>query len=439
MRAVTYPGHHPGPGQWLDVVSGTLDTAMGWLEVARLPTTADDEALRRVRDAEELGRFAYQLLQELDGADADQIPHQIVGPFQRWVRGLGIGNSIFFRADHVANYELARFYLDESLKNVDDPSPSLRRALDSVEWPFLRLTVPSQAMGMLPHFAIVGHELGHAIQERIALGSNIVDPTALLSAIRRRLEEENLPSGRATDLEMHKVLASWIQEFKSDAVALLIAGPAFLFALSGFFEISGGSYGISPTHPPSDLRRRLVLERLRAGAPGHAEVFERVTGMRIEDDSNSPNVARLPGAAELYSELKARYGAEQAAICVEVLPLAEEIAAAVFDEAEIMMTRDAPDMIYRPEQLERDLLDHLDPLCALIPPIETRHEGVARPASLSGTLNVGWAALLTRLDDIGRPTAGATGSETMRMEKLHELLLKGVELAEARTMWDERP
>ncbi len=439
LGSVTYPGHHPGPEKWLDVVSGVLDTAVGYLATAADPTTSDDGASQYVTDAEMLGSAAYDWLRELDGADADQIPHQIVKPFQRWVDGLGISNTIFFRADHVANYELARFHLDKSLYSVNNPAPSLIAALKAVEWPFMRLTVPSQALGMLPHFAIVGHELGHAIQDNIVLPSGTLDLTPFHTTLDARLMKECIVRTIDTDLMAQEVLTSWAQEFKSDAVGLLVAGPAFFFALGGFFEIAGGGYGISPSHPPSELRRQLVLARLRAGSPSHSDVFEEVTALRIEEDINSPHVERLPDHDTLFSDLKTKYGTEHAAICVAMLTIAEPMGDALFTAAEVVLKRDSAAMLYAPNRLRADLEDHLEPLCALIPPIERRDGATVEATSLAGSLNVGWAALLTRLDRIKVDIAPNGDPDTPKMEKLHELLLKGVELAEARMTWDECP
>jgi hypothetical protein len=417
-----------------------LDTAIGYLSAAADAQSSDAEAAQLIIDAELLGSQAYQSLKELDGADADQIPHQIVGPFQRWVDGLGIKNTIFFRADHVANYELARFHLYDSLKHLNDPAPSLTAALQAVEWPFMRLTVPSQALGMLPHFAIVGHELGHAIQDRIDLDASLVDSAVGYAALDALLAAEGMKATTETDLELDEVFSAWAREFTSDAVGLLIAGPAFFFALGGFFEISGG-YGISPSHPPSAMRRRLVLARLRAGTPNHADVFERITGLRIEEDTNSPNVPNLPADDVLYADLRIKHGAETAAVCVALLSIAEDIANALYDEAEVVLRRDNPLMLYTPDHLEADLSYYLEPLCDLIPAIERPGENAVEAASLACNLNVGWAALLSRLDRI-RGSGGPVGRgdpDTPKMEKLHELLLKGVELAEARMMWDEIP
>lgn len=423
---------------WLDLVSGLVDTGKGYLSKAADPGTPDAEASLLVTDSEMISNHAYSLLQRMDGTDAGQIPHQIVGPFQRWVDGLGIKNTIFFRADHVANYELARFDLRSLVQNINDPSQTLVDAADAVNWPFLRVTVPSQAMGMLPHFAIVGHELGHAIQHDIKIDLTNVDSSAVIADLSARLAAENINVSSAHGMQTQQILASWVNEMKSDAVGCILAGPAFLFALGAFFELSGGAYGIGPSHPPSEMRRRLLLNRLSEGTPNHVDVFREQTGTELTADLNSPHLKTLPSPDDLYIELKQRYGLEVAAICVALMPFAETIAPLVYAEAEKVVRAVKPGMVYKASQLQEDLAHHLEPLRHLVPPIERRKPEMVQATSLAGILNVGWAGLLTQLDKIPVPAGVAAGNElTVKMEKLHELLLKAVELSEARMVWEE--
>jgi len=424
---------------WLDLVSGLVDTGRGYLAKAADPAIADADASLLITDSEMIANYAYSFLQWLHGTDAGQIPHQIVGPFQRWVDGLGITNTIFFRADHVANYELARIDLRALVNNVNDASQTLIDAAAAVTWPFLRVTVPSQAMGMLPHFAIVGHELGHAIQNEIKVDLSSINSSAVIAELTARLAKENIAISAVHGMETQKILASWVDELKADAIGCLLAGPAFLFALGAFFEMSGGGYGIGPSHPPSEMRRRLVFDRLAQGTPNHVEVFNEQTGRDLTADLNSPHLKPLPLPDDLYVELKQQYNVEIAAICVALIPYAEAVAPLIFAEAEKVVRAAKPDMVYGAVRLREDLKEHLEPLCHFVPPIEIRKDGIVRPASLAGILNVGWAGLLTQLDSIPAPAGVPIGSELpVKMEKLHELLLKAVELSEARTVWEEQ-
>jgi hypothetical protein len=157
---------------------------------------------------------------------------------------------------------------------------------------------------------------------------------------------------------------------------------------------------------------------------------------------NSPHLAALPSPDDLYDALKGNVQMPMhpilAAICVELVPLIETIAGAFYDEAEQVLQNSSPDMVYTPAKLDADLSNHLDPLCHLIPPIEHRHGDQPKAASLAGILNVGWAALLAKLGDLPA-TAVQDGGDpnAQQMEKLHELLLKAVELSDARLTWEE--
>ena len=121
---LTYPGYHPGPKIWLDVIVGLVETAQDYL--ALIDTKPADEK-KLLSDAEVLGDQAYTLLSLISGADASQIPHQIVDPFQRWAAALKIDNTIFFRAEHVSNYELATIDCRAMAQNLQlakrKPSP----------------------------------------------------------------------------------------------------------------------------------------------------------------------------------------------------------------------------------------------------------------------------------------------------------------------------
>jgi len=439
QRARTYPANHKGPHLWLDLVQGLIDTAQGYLHQANAPGISDAEAFSLGKDANLLGNNAYRFLQELEGAGADQIPHPVVGPFQRWVSGLGVNDSIFFRSDHVANYELATFPLLNSLSNLNSPSQSLLDAMAAITWPFRRVTVPSRAMGMLPHFAIVGHELGHAIQDRMQIDLKAYAGAFQDSAQKTaaRLQADGIAFDQQIQLRRQDALRSWVNEIWSDAVGICLAGPALLFALGALFELTGGGWGLGVSHPPHIVRLRLALKRLQIGAPSHAEVYAAATGSALSEKINSPHVAELPTADVLYQSLKQNMTKPDAAIAVELIPVIEAIAADIYSEAERIVGLN-PEMTYRPPQMKEDLSEHLDALCNLIPPIEYRHAGGVRAVSLAGVLNVGWAALLSKLNEFPATAARDGYDETAaKMEKLQELLLKAVELSEARRKWDD--
>ena len=144
-----------------------------------------------------------------------------------------------------------------------------------------------------------------------------------------------------------------------------------------------------------------------------------------------------PAQNSLFGELRYRFDDKRAAIFVELIPFVESIGQDIFKSVEHYLKEECSDMVYSPEQFERDWDRHVDALCALIPPIEFPVDGKPEASSLTSILNVGWAALLTKLDKVGGVVPEAHGASTSRMERLNELLLKAVELSEARRLWDE--
>ena len=134
------------------------------------------------------------------------------------------------------------------------------------------------------------------------------------------------------------------------------------------------------------------------------------------------------------------YGKEKSAIIAELNEELPNIGNDVYRGIYEYLVRNHSDLIYTPDHLENDLKIFLNPLIQAVPPIESGIELFERkPASFLSILNVGWIALLCKLDEFeidtsGRPDYVVRG---MKAEALHGLLLKAVELSEIRRQWFE--
>ncbi|TWB12960.1 hypothetical protein FBZ89_12261 [Nitrospirillum amazonense] len=447
LQLTTFPGRHPGPYCWLAIVRGIIDTANAYLSSSRDAEIGIDQANKLVVDAAALGQLAVKCLGDLKGAEASELPYQLVRPLQRWLDQLGIDRTTFFRAEHAPNYELAKF--GPGYFQVRDPSPSLQEAMKGIEWPIHRVTVPSRSLGMLPYFAVVAHEAGHAIFERISsdieqgLNGRSDAAADLLERVAGRLGKNALET--AETMRVIKVLSNWIEELAADSVAHIIVGPAFYFALFGFLEMSWPSLGIAETHPPSDLRRSLLFGKMQSPhGTNYAQVFLSRTGVELRKDINSPGLTLCPDPDDLFDKLKAfemlKAGGHpelDAAIMTEMVAYMEEVHDVVHSCCENYLKANFANLVYTPDKFEADLDRHLNALCALIPPIEAEEEGILRPAALATILNVGWAVLLTRMDVIPSPNGAYGNEDAKRMERVHALLVKAVELAEARHAWED--
>lgn len=125
LQEISFPGHHPGPRKWLKFIGGAIDTARGYLELAHQRGISEADAKALIQWAEILGGEAYEWLNHVAGADATGISHQVVAPFQRWVDALQIDNTIFFRAEHLSNYEIWTYDVKNYAANLPSPSQSL--------------------------------------------------------------------------------------------------------------------------------------------------------------------------------------------------------------------------------------------------------------------------------------------------------------------------
>jgi hypothetical protein len=221
-----FPGDHPGPRQWLNLVSGLLDTAGLYLAAStRTGISADDEK-SLVRDAAHLATEAYQYLVLMRGAGMDDISYSIVPPLQRWFSQLQVPNSTFFRAELVANYELLTIS-DDRFRRLRNPSPSLTKSIAQINWPFLRVTVPGKAFAITPHLAIVAHEIGHALFNRINWDISKFVQAEVNPLIQRIANRLNVPRPDTGTMKFsNKVFQSWREEFSADAFAFYLTGPA---------------------------------------------------------------------------------------------------------------------------------------------------------------------------------------------------------------------
>ncbi len=431
-----YPGDHPGPQQWLGLVAGLIDTGDLYLSASERAGTTDAEALKLATDAAQLATEAYNYLVLMTGADIDQLAYPIVAPLQRWFSQLHIPNSTFFRAEQVVNYEL-RPIAETYFTRIRDPAPTLSAAIAKVRFPMLRVTVPSKAFAIIPHLAIVGHEIGHALIQNVNwnLTSFAPEEGALKQRISQRLGRATLDRGTLDILQ--EVFSKWFQELASDAFGLFLTGPAMFFSGSELAQFGRG-YGLSPSHPASDLRRSILFSRLsEGGANSFAQIFEKHTGQRLTEEFNSPMLRRTPSKDQIANDAIARrITTNTAAVMAELHELIPRIVDIVYDQIRNYLTGSAPDAIYTPAQYDRDLSEHLAPMLVAVPPIETGAALDARtPTDFASILNVGWCVLLTKLSDLRIKTSGSDQFHSERLERLHSLLLKAVELSEARRSW----
>jgi hypothetical protein len=436
LRARTYPGNHSGPQKWLSLVEGLLDTAEQYLSNSTNTSKDEVEIRTLITDASHLCSNAYYCLEVMSGADVTELPYPLVRPLQRWFDDLGLSQDTFFRTELVENYELRKFDRT-TFSGIRDPAPSLTQAITQTNWPILRVTVPGQAMGIIPHFAIVAHEIGHAMMPRIGLRPVDSAVSAETSAIMARLATLGVSNPTRSMLFLQEVLLSWIEEFAADAFAAFLTGPAALFSLSEFLQLAR-HHGICDTHPSNELRRSAMYREMAAGTPSFCSVFEKHAGLKLTPAINSSLIVAAPSEAEIMQDmLDDGHSQEESAVIAALHGSMEPIAQATYGSVRDYLVKNVANLIYAPSNYDNDLANHLPALLTAIPPIENGLEIAQRsPCDFATILNVGWVVLLTKLDQLMVRTKAADALRSEKVERLHDLLLKAVELSEARREWE---
>lgn len=437
LRARKYPGNHSGPPRWLSLVSGLLDTAEQYLSHSVDASKGEVEVRALVTDASHLCSNAYYCLEVMSGADVKELPYPLVRPLQRWFDELGLVQDTFFRTELVENYELRQFERT-TFSGIRDPAPSLVDAINNTKWPILRVTVPGRAMGIIPHFAIVAHEIGHAMMPRIALNQVNDAVRREQAALFGRLSALGVPSPNGSILNfLREVLLNWVEEFAADAFAGFLTGPAALFSLSEFLQLAR-HHGISDTHPANGLRRGAVFREMLAGNPSFCDVFEKYTNVKLTETINSRLIVPAPAEADIAQDMASNgHTREESAVIAALHGSMEPIARAIYESVKDYLKRNNPNLIYTPTNYENDLTNHLLALLAAIPPIENELEiGERTPCDFATIINVGWVVLLTKMDELKVRTAPNDVLFAEKVERLHDLLLKAVELSEARREWE---
>lgn len=438
--------NHPGPPHWLGLILGLIDTAFGYLKSSEDPGISAQKASELTEDASRVAREAYRYLQYISGSDISELPFPIVYPLQRWFDQLDINVTTFFRAEHVVNYELRPFE-KRTFEGYRDKTSTLQDAIDTIDWPILRVTVPSKALGILPHFGIVAHEIGHAVYRRgqFGFGNEINwdlssynnEHGNFLKNIKARLPASY--NDQQIHDKINAIFPAWFEELAADAIGYMLAGPAFYFALSEFFQLLSTAFGLSESHPPAKIRIKLIHSRMESEpTPNYSDILDVHAKERITETFNSFLMHDLPDKDALFNELRKNKKSElDAAVLCELCEFIQLGSDKMYEDVRAYLSKNYPDSIYTPSKFDTDLKNHLIPLINAIPPIEYGENiGGMKSCSFPTILNVGWVVLLTKLTELKVKFSDASTKDPERAESLNRLLLKAVELSEAKAIWD---
>lgn len=221
----------------------------------------------------------------LSQSTTESLPHEILPAVESIGDGLIPNSEIGINALSALNY--AQREVGRLLRNTLSVL-GLEKTLDKVKLrPFIHLysvsaTPPS---GALSH-CLIGHEMGHSVFAEKGVWKNLKQSIQISkAAVERtvkanRLDPAKLPPDQLfiaqfeelytyflrITIEQHT--AAWVEELFSDAVAVLLFGPAAISAYSDLVSAEDEPTRPGEIHPPSSMRIQFMYRILVQSDPG---------------------------------------------------------------------------------------------------------------------------------------------------------------------------
>jgi hypothetical protein len=174
----------------------------------------------------------------------------------------------------------------------------------------------------------------------------------------------------------------------------------------------------SKTHPPSRLRIKLMIRMLKQLYSVDKWHDELQAFMRDWDEISADPIA----ARSMFDQLAIE------SIDDKTLDLIAETSSLAVSGPRA----------YTATQFEEDCSELTRLLINYIPPGERGPYGRAVPVALASIINAGWHVFLCDFETFReRLPAGDSGARSAAKTKLHELILKALEISEMKTAWDE--
>lgn len=393
------------------------------------------------------------LLQELEGALAPRFT-PLVAAFERLLEKLVPGESVVVRPFRMLNYELGYY-----------ESWQFQEFQERHRFPILFLKIPTGFLDTPRNHILVGHELGHAVatvhREQVVryereraravdagtpappepaplLPSPAIENAKVLEIALLRwaeggmepvpLDGNGLPvtddvQFLSTVLEVAKdvreVVQDWAEELFADAVGTCLFGPAFVFAFVEVVVPLAPLDRASTDHPANATRlvsMKALLEdaELQQSAALPVALQELVASIMVQADAA---LASVPGPRTSRSE-------------AALLALANAVIRDLEPEIRAQAKERCRTLLYTGERLSRDLEAYRERFAVVgVPPIGDKTDAL----SLATIFNVGQVVALQDLDRL-QPVDDSRAEKEQRVD---DLLLKAIELAEFQLRWGE--
>ena len=288
------------------------------------------------------------------------------------------------------------------------------------------LSIPAVESARILIHGVLAHELGHALYNKREIAKDLLPKIRikedLVRGLTKAMFENQQKQGNATpELQLRKQVTQeisarvngWVKELCCDAIGIRLRGPALFFAeahlLTSFRPIDKSS----ATHPAPRLRVRLMIRMLK-------QLYRLENGAQSCRSSVEPGTTfpqdRSPGPTPMTNLTDA----------------IDDVALDLISDASTVATSSLN--CYSRERFSADVEELGLLFLNLIPPGEVRD----KPVTIAAILNAGWHVYLCDFEAFRESLhAGDRDTRFAAAAKLHELVLKALEISEIRTTWEE--
>jgi|SRR5579872_3993036 len=422
----------PGSSCVLTFVSDAADRIAALLEGQKAITSAGlltpSQIETRLHRITNLIPLLHQLLGFVEGSDVHRSPAQLIPTLRRYTQSILPGSEIVVSSKSELNYsiqDIARPLADLFKGTPLEASCALLPDL------LFMMSIPGVESGKVLIHGVLSHELGHAIYNKKEVAKELLPKIDfkedLVKGLVKTMFENQAKQGNPTpEVRLRKQVTqeittrvnSWIKELCSDAIGIRLFGPALFFAAAHLLVSFRPIDKCSDTHPPSRLRVKLMIRMLKQLYPVEKWRGELQSFIKAWDEVSGDPVS----TANAYDQV--------------ALETINEAALDLISDASASATSLA--QCYSSDQFSRDTRDLAPLLLHDIPPGETGPYGHGAAVTLASVINAGWHVYLCDFEAFRkRLHSNDSATRFTTAAKLHELVLKALEISGIRVSWEE--
>lgn len=316
---------------------------------------------------------------------------------------------------------------------------------------FLIFQIPSFNQNEILNNSILGHEIGHYIEEKNSLSATLINSMTKLKVLTKNkidhIAKEKFDSEKKLEKDLEysdylfefyqnwidKKVVPWMKEIFSDIIGLRIFGLAFFFASFDTFSQTQSFGGVN--HPPTSLRLKFLINDIKKTISNNLDKFKlEFNNEKGEKEELSSGLHKKIDFIEKknLAEIKSDNQVNETTIKIfETEELSERIYEIVND---LVKNGIIKEYSFSSEENIREIIYLMILLEEYIIPNENE---ISKPVNVISIINAGWFFYLFKMGahykrfgvDLDVLTYEMIDKKMLVNQKLHNLLLKAIELS----------